>query len=214
MIYFYLFWFFISLGAPAIAQNRMPEIPADKLTDAQKKAAEEFAARRGKAPGHTGSSLGPFVPLLRSPEVFLSAETMGQYLQFKTALPPKLREFVILITGRQLTQETIWNSHVQIAVKAGLGPEILKALAEGQRPPGMSDDEEIVYDFCDELHRNQSVSDTTYTRAWLRFNEQGVIDMVSVNGYYTFLAMVMNVARTPPPPYPKAPLPNLVAFPH
>ncbi len=31
----------LSPGA-AMAQDRMPEIPADKLTEAQKKAAEEF----------------------------------------------------------------------------------------------------------------------------------------------------------------------------
>jgi 4-carboxymuconolactone decarboxylase len=40
-----------------------------------------------------------------------------------------------------------------------------------------------VYQFLDELHRNQSVSDATYARAVNRFGEQGVIDMIGVNGY-------------------------------
>ena len=98
----------------AITQDRMPQIPTDKLTEAQMKAADEFAAGRGTP------VFGPFVPLLRSPEVMQPAEVMGEYLQFKTVLPPKLREFVILITARQWTQETEWNSHVSIAVKDGL----------------------------------------------------------------------------------------------
>lgn len=38
-----------------------------------------------------------------------------------------------------------------------------------------------------------------------------VIDMIAVNGQYTFLAMVMNTACTAPPPDHKPALPE---FPH
>ena len=180
------------LGLPAFAQNRMPEIPADKLTDAQKKALDQFISKRG------GPLVrGPFLALLRSPDVMTPAEILGEYLQFKTVLPPKLREFVILITARQWTQDTEWNSHVAIAQKDGLGPEITKQLAAGERPTGMSEDEAAVYDFCDELHRNHSVSDATYGKALAKFGEQGVVDIISVNGYYTWFAMIMNSVRTP-----------------
>ena len=36
-------------GMAAMAQERMPQIPADKLTEAQKKASAEFAEGRGYA---------------------------------------------------------------------------------------------------------------------------------------------------------------------
>lgn len=180
------------LGVPAFAQNRMPEIPADKLTDAQKKALDQFISKRG------GPLVrGPFLALLRSPDVMTPAEILGEYLQFKTVLPPKLREFVILITARQWTQDTEWNSHVAIAQKDGLNPEITRQLAAGERPAGMAEDEAAVYDFCDELHRNHSVSDATYAKALAKFGEQGVVDIVSVNGYYSWFAMIMNSVRTP-----------------
>ena len=192
-------WLFLSLaslvaiGIPAMAQDRMPEIPPGKMTEAQKKAADEFVAGRGTP------VVGPFVPLLRSPEVMLRAKAMGDYLRFKSVLPPRLSEFAILITARQWTQQFEWGVHSSIAVKAGLSPEIVKAVAEGARPAGMSEEETIVYDFCTELHHNKSVSDATYGRALAKFKEQGIIDLVGINGYYTFLSMVMNVARTPPP---------------
>lgn len=192
-------WLFLSLaslvaiGIPAMAQDRMPEIPPGKMTEAQKKAADEFVAGRGTP------VVGPFVPLLRSPEVMLRAKAMGDYLRFKSVLPPRLSEFAILITARQWTQQFEWGVHSTIAVKAGLSPEIVKAVAEGARPAGMSEEETIVYDFCTELHHNKSVSDATYGRALAKFKEQGIIDLVGINGYYTFLSMVMNVARTPPP---------------
>jgi 4-carboxymuconolactone decarboxylase len=205
MVYFFFFWLVLGLSVPAMAQDRMPEIPTDKMTAAQKKAADEFVAGRG-AP-----VLGPFVPLLRSPEVFLSAKAMGDYLRFKTVLPPKLKELAILVTARQWTQQYEWGFHSTAAIKAGLSAEIIKAVAEGRRPTGMSDEEEIVHDFCIELHHNKGVSDAIYGRALAKFSEQGVVDLASVNGYYTFLSMVMNVARTPPP---KGSEPALTAFPH
>jgi 4-carboxymuconolactone decarboxylase len=61
----------------------------------------------------------------------------------------------------------------------------------------MSEDEEIIYSLCTELQRNKGVSEATYRRAVGQFGEQGVIDAVGIQGYYTLLAMVMNTARTP-----------------
>lgn len=189
-----LFCLFIGLGFPTIAQVRMPEIPADKMTAAQKKAADEFLEGRGQP------IMGPFIPLLRSPEVLLRAKAMGDYLRFKSALSPKLRELVILITARQWTQQFEWSHHADLAIKAGLSPEIIKALADGRRPARMAVDEETAYNLSTELIHNQSVSDTTYGNAVAAFGEQGTIDMVSLVGYYTFVSMVLNVNRTPPPP--------------
>jgi 4-carboxymuconolactone decarboxylase len=62
-----------------------------------------------------------------------------------------------------------------------------------------------------ELRRTQSVSDATYARTVQKFGEQGVIDMVGVTGYYSMLAMIMNVARTP---LPAGKNPPLDSFPH
>ena len=83
------------LVVPLAAQDRMPPIATDQLTDAQKKAADEFGQGRGYA------VRGPFVPLIRSPEVMLRAKAMGDYLRFKSTLGPRLNEMVILITARE-----------------------------------------------------------------------------------------------------------------
>jgi 4-carboxymuconolactone decarboxylase len=175
------------------AQDRMPPIPADKLTDAQKRAVEEFKAAR------SADVSGPFVPLLRSPEVMSRARAMGDYLRFKSVLPPRLSEFAILIAARQWTQQYEWDAHYPLATRAGLNPDTAKAVAEGRRPDRMAEDEEVLYNLCTELQRNQSVSDATYQRAVATLGEQGVIDAIGIQGYYTLLAMVMNTARTPLP---------------
>jgi 4-carboxymuconolactone decarboxylase len=182
----------LTIPAPSAAQDRLPSIPADKMTEAQKQAAAEFKVHRGV------DINGPFIPLLRSPEVMLRTTAMGDYLRYKTALGPPLNEFVILITARHLSQSHEWSVHQPIALKAGVGATIVNAVAEGRKPTGMSADQDLVYDFCTELLHNQSVSDETYSRALARFGEQGTIDMVAVVGYYNFLGFVLNVARTPP----------------
>jgi 4-carboxymuconolactone decarboxylase len=175
---------------PARAQDRMPPIPADKYTEAQKKAAEEFAGGRGY------EVRGPFVPLIRSPEVMLRAKAMGDHLRFKSALAPRLSEMIILITAREWTQQYEWVAHHDIAIKAGLRNDIADAIADGRRPVGMAEDEEAGYDMSIEIQRTKRVSDPTWNKAVAKFGEQGVIDLLGINGYYTFLAMAMNAART------------------
>ena len=187
------------------AQERIKPIPADKMTDAEKKAVADYAAARG-----TALAGGPFMVLLRIPEVMNLARLMREHVQFRTVLGQKLTELAILITAREWTQQYEWNAHYPAAIKAGLKPEIIKAVAEGRHPELMAEDEGILYDFCIELHRNQSVSDTTYARALSKFGEEGIVEAATIEGYYTLLAMVMNTARTP---LPQGATPSLAAFP-
>ena len=169
----------------------MPPIPADKMTEAQKKAAAELAA------GPRGGFRGPFVPLVRSPELMNRVQKVGEYLRYNNSLPQKLVEMTVLMTARRWTQQFEWNAHYPLALKAGLKKEVAEAIAEGRHPAGMAEDEETAYNFTTELNQNGSVSDPTYARAVGMFKEQGVIDLIAVNGYYSLLGMVMGVARTP-----------------
>jgi 4-carboxymuconolactone decarboxylase len=181
----------ILLSMTAAAQDRMPPIPADKMTEAQKKAAAELAA------GPRGAFRGPFVPLVRSPELMSRVQKVGEYLRYSNSLPQKLVEMTVLMTARRWTQQYEWNAHYPLALKAGLKKDVADAIAEGRHPSGMVEDEEIAYHFTTELNQNGSVSDPTYARAVSTFKEQGVIDLIALNGYYSLLGMVMGVARTP-----------------
>src|SRR5438270_11334047 len=124
----------IGMAASARAQDRMPSIPPGSLTDAQKKAIEEFKAARSV------DVSGPFVPLLRSPEVMSRARAMGDYLRYKSSLPPRLSEFVILLTARRWTQQYEWNAHHPLALQGGVKADVVKAIAEGRRPEHMVGD--------------------------------------------------------------------------
>ncbi len=195
----------LALAVFAPAQERLPMIPDDKLTDAQKKA---VAGMQG---GSFGVG-GPFLALLREPKLAEQAVAMATYFRNEGVLGPKLTEFVILLAARDWTQQFEWTAHYSRALKSGLTQETVDAIAQGRRPAGMPEDEDIAYDFWTELNHNKSVSDATYARAVKKFGEAGVVSITALNGYYMMLAMVLNVARTPILPA-NAQVPQLAALP-
>ncbi|MDX2158224.1 MAG: carboxymuconolactone decarboxylase family protein [Hyphomicrobiaceae bacterium] len=183
---------------------RMPPLPDDKLSAEQRKAIADIVS------GPRGSLVGPFIPLLRSPEFMNRLQRTGEYLRFNSAFETRLSELAILLTARAWSQNFEWHHHRPIGEKAGLRASIVDAIAEGRRPDGMAMDEATIYDFIDELVRNRTVSEPTYQRTVSMFGEKGVIDLIGIHGYYSLLAMVLNVTHAPLPEGSKpglAPLP-------
>jgi len=171
--------------------DRMPPIPRERMTDAQRAAADELIA------GPRKGVKGPFVPLLRSPELMARLQRVGEYLRFASALPPRLAEFATLLVARQWTQGFEWGVHVPLAIAAGTDPKTIDALREGGRPATMSAEEALVYDFVAELDAERGVSDARYDAAVAALGEHGVLDLLGLVGYFTTISMVLNVARTP-----------------
>jgi 4-carboxymuconolactone decarboxylase len=179
-------------SAPGCGGDRLPPIPVERYSEAQKQAVRALAVDRGRPVS------GPLVPLMRSPELMLATKGMGDYLRFKGVLPPRIQELAILIVCREWTQQVEWQIHRSLALQAGIRSEIVDAIADGRRPTALSDDEQAAYDVSIEILRNKRVSDDTYRRARAAFGEQGVVELLSVNGYYVLLSAVMNGARTAP----------------
>jgi 4-carboxymuconolactone decarboxylase len=173
--------------------NRMPPLAPEMMSVAQRKAADDMLA------GPRKGVKGPFVPLLRCPELMDRLQKVGEYLRFQSSLEPRISEFIMLIVAREWTQQFEWLVHVPLGRKAGIAEDTIAALAEGRRPSAMRGDEAIAHEFCDELLRTKGVSESTYRRAVESFGENGVIDMIGVAGYFTTVSMVMNVAHSPPP---------------
>ena len=170
--------------------DRLPELPEAAWTAEQRAAVAAFSAKRGYPP------LGPFWVMLRSPEVMLRAANMGDYIRYKNRLPKDISEMVILQTSRGWSQSYEWMHHAKFAREAGLPDSVVDAIADGRRPEGLGGAHLAAYDFTAELQTNKRVSDATYAKAVATFGESGVIDLIAVQGYYTMLAMMMNVART------------------
>jgi 4-carboxymuconolactone decarboxylase len=173
--------------------DRLPPVPPEEQTAAQREAVDRITA------GPRGGIVGPFIPLLRSPEMMTRLQLVGEYIRFDSVLADELVELVILSVARAWYQQFEWGYHHPIALSKGLTEEVVDAVAEGRRPEGAPPAVLAVWELVDELQRTRQVSDATYAEAVEEIGEVGVVEAVATAGYYTTLAMTMNAAGTPPP---------------
>lgn len=159
------------------------------LTPEQQRAVEEFKNLRGVEP------FGPFVDLLASPELMTRVSALGEYLRYRSALPPRSSEFAILVTAAHWQQQFEWDIHAPIALEAGVPKSVLDALWAGIRPAHLDSDQQVLYELCTELHRERAVSAPVHERAIAALGRQATIDAIAICGYYALLAMVLNTPR-------------------
>ena len=174
--------------------ERLPLLSFDTMSEAQRTAANELIA------GPRKGVKGPFIPLLRSPELMSRLQKVGEYLRFHSAVPPSIAEFATLCVARSWSQQFEWVMHVPLALNAGTTRETVDAIREGRRPSSMSPAEAVVHDFISELTNTKGVAQATYDSVLRELSEQGLIDLLGILGYFTSMCMVLNVARTPPEP--------------
>lgn len=170
--------------------DRLP-LP-EELTPAQRSAVDQICA------GPRGALFGPFVPLLRAPELMTRLQLVGEYLRFESSLPDHLRELVILLVARDWDQSFEWGHHVPLARQTGLDEEVVAAIGARGRPTG-PDDVCALWRFVEEIVRDHAVSGDTFSRAVALVGDTGVVEVIVTVGYYTTLAMTLNTAQTPAP---------------
>lgn len=181
----------IPQGFSVPAAERMPLMAREAMSAAQRDAADALIAGPRKA------VFGPFIPLLRSPELMNRIAKVGEYLRFDSMLEVRIRELVMCRVARQVSNQFEWLMHAPLALKAGVIQSTLDAIAVGRQPRGMAADEAAALDFTSELLQQHGSSDATYAEAVASFGEQGVVELTSLVGYFVMVCWVMNVARTP-----------------
>jgi len=76
-------------------EDRLGALPFAAMSAAQQVAAQAVID------GPRGALYGPFVPLIRSPELMTAAQRMGEYLRYRSAIGTRLTELAILVTACQ-----------------------------------------------------------------------------------------------------------------
>lgn len=194
-----------SQGFSTPAPERLPMLPVDAMSAAQREAAEALIAGPRKA------VFGPFIPLLRSPALMARVGQVGEYLRFDSMLEVRIRELAMCLVARHVSNQFEWLMHAPLALKAGVPQASLEAIAAGRYPHSTAADEAAMVDFVTELLQHHGVSDGSYAAALPLFGEQGVVELTTLVGYFTMVCWVMNVARTPGQPQPD--FSALTAFP-
>jgi 4-carboxymuconolactone decarboxylase len=185
--------------------TRFAPLKADELTPAQKAWAEMIAP----PPRNAKITNPPYRAYVRNPDLAPRLSALSDYLRWHTSLPPRLSELAILITARQWTAQYEWFAHYPLALKAGLDPAVLSAIAAGKRPENMKDDEAALYDLAMALYRDKQVPDAVYGAAREKFGERGIMDIIGIIGYYDLVSMTLITMQAGAPNDSVAPLPAL-----
>jgi 4-carboxymuconolactone decarboxylase len=83
---------------------------------------------------------------------------------------------------------------------------VIAAIAARRTPEFAREDEQVVYDFCQEYYRDHRVGNATFARAKAQLGERGIVDLVGIMGYYALISATLNVFEVPVPPGEKMPL--------
>jgi 4-carboxymuconolactone decarboxylase len=148
------------------------------------------AARRGSVPT-------PFHVFLQSPELADRVQQLGALLRYRTGLPARLSELAILITAKHWGAEYEWSVHEGEARKAGVPEDVIRAVGAGKRP-ALAGDDAVVYDFAAAFFAHREVPDDVFDAVVERLGNKTAVELASILGYYSMLAIVMGIFRVKP----------------
>lgn len=171
------------------------------LDEAQMNEAQRalLTALRASPRGQSLTPRGPFAAWMHAPDLGQLAQALGAHCRYNKTVPPRLSEFAILCTARQWRAQYEWFAHAPIAEKAGVKPKTIADLRAGREPKSAPKDERAIYAFVRELYKARRVSDRTYKRVQSLLGDAATVELVGILGYYTLIAMTLNVFRMMPP---------------
>ena len=147
-------------------------------------------------PARSGVGLGKVPNILatiaRHPKLLKRWNVFGNHVLFKSTLPPRDREILILRIGWLCRAEYEWAQHVVIGKREGLSDDEIARIGAGPDAPGWSELDRALLRATDELHRDAFVSDATWTLLAKQLNPQQLMDVVFTVGNYNLVSMALN----------------------
>jgi 4-carboxymuconolactone decarboxylase len=136
---------------------------------------------------------GPFDLWFRAPDLGQRSHWVGEYCRFKTALEWDVLETAILVTADHWNQAYEWKTHVPNALKAGLTQQMIDAIAAGEPPMFATVEQSLAHDVAREILETGKLESACYERAVAIFGETAFVELASVIGWYSSLAVQMNI---------------------
>jgi 4-carboxymuconolactone decarboxylase len=146
-----------------------------------------------------GSLQGPFDAMLRAPRSGAALQSVGAALRYRSVLPERVRELATLLVAAQHRSVFEWYAHAPLAAAAGLPAALVEAIRTGG--PVEPDDpvERAAAVAVAQLLTAGDVDDDTWAGAVDTLGEAGAVELTTLVGYYSLLALQMRVLRVPLP---------------
>tara|TARA_E500000331_G_scaffold358644_1_gene428366 strand:- start:18177 stop:18776 length:600 start_codon:yes stop_codon:yes gene_type:complete len=168
---------------------KIPDI--DTLNIDQKKIIKKIiSGPRGKVPS-------PIYKWLIRPELADRAQLLGESLRYDNSLKPEFIEIIILLVARHWDAKYEWEFHKIIALDLGISENFIDSIKRYQEPDFSSDHEKCIYEFTNSLLERKLIEDDLYEKSINYFRDEGLVEIVTLVGYYSLISMTINVFEIP-----------------
>jgi 4-carboxymuconolactone decarboxylase len=184
-----------------LAVSRLPYLRRDDLDpDGQQVWDSVVGSRADLLINEQGGLVGPFNAFVHAPDVGRHLASLGRVLRFTTSLERRLTEVAIITVGARWKAEFEWWAHARMARRHGVPGAVVDAIGRGEDPPFQAGDERTVYELARELSETGRVGQDAYAAAQRLLGDAGLVELVSLCGYYTLVSFLLNAFDVPLPP--------------
>lgn len=181
--------------------SRLPDLPKDALDEQGRTLWDSLAATRGAAVvSAEGGLIGPFNAWVTAPEVGTRLADLGGVLRFGTSIDRRLLELAIITVGARWRAEFEWWAHSRMARDHGVADDVIEAIARGEQPAFADDADRAVHAVAAQLADRGRIDDDVYAAAQRVLGDAGMVELVSLCGYYTLVSFTLNAFDVPLPP--------------
>lgn len=181
--------------------SRLPALTRDDLDDPGQNLWDQIVSTRSKGViDESGGLRGPFNPWLHAPEVGRRAADLGAHLRFGVSVERRLLELAIITTGARWKAEFEWWAHVPMAREHGVSEAVIDAIGRGETPHFERDDERVVYAVAHQLAEDGHLAPQTYGDAQALLGDRGMVELVTLCGYYVLVSYTLNAFDVGLPP--------------
>ena len=186
--------------------SRLAAVRPTDATSAQRQVIDEIAGGdRGRGRplesmlDERGGLAGPFNAWVHRPDLGIVIQRLGERLRYHGSLPGAAREIAILAVGAKWVAEYEWWAHARIGRREGVSDETIDAIHRGERPTLSDPLESAVYDFTAALLETGRVEPAAYDAARAQIGDSGLVELVTLAGYYTLVSFTLNAFEVPLP---------------
>jgi 4-carboxymuconolactone decarboxylase len=181
--------------------SRLPTSRRDDLAPEAQQLWDAIVSGRGaQLVTAEGGLAGPFNAFVTAPEVGRRLSDLGQQVRFGTSIDRRLLEVAIITTGARWHAEFEWWAHARMAREHGVPGAVVDAIGHGEDPPFAAADERTIYTAARQLAGTGRLTEEAYADAQQLLGDAGMVELVSLCGYYTLISFLLNAFAVPLPP--------------
>jgi 4-carboxymuconolactone decarboxylase len=182
------------------AMSRLPYLRYDDLDpDGQQVWDGVVGSRGSELVNEQGGLVGPFNAFVHAPGVGRRLSSLGGRLRFETSIDRRLSELAIITVGARWKAEFEWWAHARMAREHGVPDAVVDAIGRGEDPPFDAEDERRIYAVASQLTATGQLDQDAYGAAQQLLGDAGLVELVSLCGYYTLISYLLNAFAVPLP---------------